>query len=111
MDTGLPVDGVRLIPTIGKVKLRTLTPVGGVSKSVTFTVASPVGQFVVHLFLEPVQEARGRTTRKMRGSNRRFEFIKHPNEIWAPPPPALDVKSPPGHTVTLTRAGSCGETG
>jgi hypothetical protein len=48
MDTAVPVDGVRLMPTIGRLKLRTVVPVGGISKRVTFTVALLV-QFVVQL--------------------------------------------------------------
>lgn len=98
METGLPVDGVRLMPTIGKLKLRTFTPVGGVSKSVMLTVASPVVQFVVHLVLEPLQEARGRTTRKIRRSNGRFEFIQTPQGDLATAPNGFGrQKSPRSH--------------
>lgn len=77
METGLPVDGVRLMPTIGRVKLRTVTPVGGVSKSVTFTVALPVVQFVVQVLLVPVQEASARAV-KTRMSSDHFEFMQTP---------------------------------
>lgn len=77
METGLPVDGVRLMPTIGRVKLRTVTPVGGVSKRVTFTVALPVVQFVVQVLLVPVQEASARAV-KTRMSSDHFEFMQTP---------------------------------
>ena len=77
MDTGLPLDGVRLIPTIGNEKLRTVMPVGGVSKSVTFTEASPV-QFVVQLFFEPLQEVNARTAASTGRSNEHFEFMQTP---------------------------------
>ena len=78
MGTGLPVDGVRLMPTIGRLKLSTVTPLGGVSKSVMLTLASPVVQFVVHLLLEPLQEASPRTAAITRRSNVLFGFMQTP---------------------------------
>jgi phosphoribosylformylglycinamidine (FGAM) synthase-like amidotransferase family enzyme len=53
---GLPVEGVKLIPGIGRVKLSKSIPLGGVSKSVMLRVAFPVLQFVVQRFLRPLQE-------------------------------------------------------
>jgi hypothetical protein len=64
------------MPTIGKLKLSTVTPVGGVSKSVTLTVASPVWQFVVHCLLLPLQDASARTAGNIRRSNEHFEFMQ-----------------------------------
>ena len=78
MGTALPVDGVRLMPTIGRLKLSTVTPLGGVSKSVMLTLASPVVQFVVHLLLEPLQEASPRTAATTRRINVLFGFMQTP---------------------------------
>jgi hypothetical protein len=48
-----------------------------VSKSVTFTLALPVVQFVVHVPLVPVQEASA-TAVKTRMSSDHFEFMQTP---------------------------------
>lgn len=76
-----PVASVRLIPAIGRLKLRTSTPVGGVSNSVTLTVAVPVvPQFIVHLFFSPLQELRVTTAATVIHRRDFFEFIHAPHD-------------------------------
>src|ERR1700739_4201228 len=106
METSLPLEGVRLIPTIGRLKLKTLTPLGGVSYSVTFTIAFPVVQFVVQVppFF-PLQEVSDRAPTTTKKFSLVFQFMQTPQEN-------LDYRTlrggwpgnPPGNTLTPEQA-------
>src|SRR5208282_5572781 len=78
---GLPEEGVRLMPTIGRVKLNTLVPVGGVSLREIVKLALPlVVQFVVQTVdFEPQQEVRMNIAEMPRIRRERFEFMQTPH--------------------------------
>ena len=109
MGTSLPPpEGVRLIPAIGRLKLRTSTPVGGVSNSVTLTVAVPVvPQFVVHLFFSPLQELSASTPTSVMNIRDFFEFILTPHDrIRQTAPDGPDGWESPRNTLAPGRIGS-----
>ena len=56
-ETSVPVELVSLIPVMGKVKLRMVVFVGGVSEIETLSIALPfTTQFVTHRLCTPLQE-------------------------------------------------------
>ena len=73
------MEGVRVIPAIGSVKLRRETPAGGRSYRVIFNCALPVLQPVEHppLF-NPLHDANTRTAADNAKRNNAFIFIPHP---------------------------------
>jgi hypothetical protein len=92
--TGLPEEGVRVIPAIGSVKLSRVTPVGGVSNMVMLTLAlppPPPPPPPPPLLFRPLQETSGRTAMPSISASKRFEFMHIPQvRIWMPPPSAWD---------------------
>src|SRR5215470_4061577 len=78
MDTSLPEDGVRVIPAIGRLKLRRLVPAGSVSKIVTVTFAFPLPPQSVQGLLGPLQEDNDIAATATRSVNPHFQFIEHP---------------------------------
>ena len=77
--TALPDDGVKLMPTMGRVKLRISTPVGGVSYIVIERLAlPPPPQFVVQVLFGPLQDDNDRAAIARRNRNAHFQFIEHP---------------------------------
>ena len=87
-ETGLPVEGVRLIPEIGSVKLTTLTPVGGVSESVRFSVAFPVGVQLVQRSCTPLHDESKNRELQTRRSFENMDFIHVPQGRFEQPVPA-----------------------
>lgn len=77
-DTALPLDGVSVIPIIGKLKLTTLVFVGGVSEIVMLKFALPPPQFVVHELFKPLHELTAKTAASAANKSIFFEFIAHP---------------------------------
>ena len=81
--TGLPVVAeVRLMPMIGRLKLKKLAPAGGVSRIVTVRLALPPVQPVVHVlpFGKPLHDEIRKTAAK-KDNERRIRFIEHPTEV------------------------------
>lgn len=78
-ETWLPVVGVRVIPEMGKRKLRTVTPVGGVSESVRFSVPLLPPQFVTHRLCVPLQEESDRIAAKIAKTTYLLDFIQTPH--------------------------------
>lgn len=98
--TGLPDFGERLMPAIGRVKLKRSIPVGGVSNKVIDTVALLEGQLVVQPPpCGPLQDASSSTKKNGNSESRRFEFMRAPTwELGASPPAAWDdLESPTGN--------------
>jgi hypothetical protein len=80
-ETWLPVVGVSVIPTTGKVKLRMVVFAGGVSEMVRLSKELPLTvQFVMQVVFSPLQEFSVR--KAARAANRRdfFEFIDTPHD-------------------------------
>jgi hypothetical protein len=79
-DTGLleEDEGVRLMPTMGRLKLRMLVPVGGVSKIVMVTLALPLLLQLVQTLLTPLQEDNDSAAIATTSVNALFQFIEHP---------------------------------
>jgi hypothetical protein len=74
-----PVDGVRVIPAIGRVKLRMDTPAGGRSERVILKFAWPPPQPVEHPpFFKPLQDPNPITATNPTTRNIAFFFMKHP---------------------------------
>lgn len=100
-DTGLPDEGVRLIPEIGRVKLTTLTPVGGTSESVRFSVAFPVGLQLVQGFFTPLHDESKNSELQTRRSFKNMDFIHVPQGRFDNPFPRTGWREGPKDTVTL----------
>jgi hypothetical protein len=91
METGLPLDGVSVIPMTGKVKLTTEVFVGGVSDIVTLKNASPPPQFVVHAVFNPLHELSASIAAKAIIRRVLFDFIHSPHDwIWQTTPEKPD---------------------
>jgi hypothetical protein len=74
-----PVEGVRLIPAMGSVKLRMEAPAGGRSNIEILKFALPVLQPVEHPpFFSPLHDANSRTAADKVKRNNAFVFITHP---------------------------------
>ena len=81
--TRLPVVAeVRLMPMMGRLKLKKLAPAGGVSRIVTVKLALPLVHPVVHVLPlgKPLQEEIRKTAAK-NDNERRIRFIEHPTEV------------------------------
>ena len=69
------------MPEMGKVKLRMLTPVGGVSVSTRFSVPlPPPPQFTVQGFFTPLQEERAKIAANASKTAHRLEFMQIPRD-------------------------------
>jgi hypothetical protein len=74
-----PLEGVRLIPAMGSVKLKMETPAGGRSNIEILRCALPVLQPVEHPpFFSPLHEANSSTAADKAKRNNAFIFITHP---------------------------------
>ena len=82
------MEGVRLIPEIGRVKLTTLTPIGGVSESVRLSVPFPVGVQLVQAFFTPLHEESTNRQAQTRRSFKEMDFIQLPQGKFEQPVPA-----------------------
>lgn len=72
------MEGVRLIPEIGSVKLTTLTPLGGVSEIVRLSVAFPVGVQLVQRSFTPLHDESTNSEPQTRRSFKEMDFIQLP---------------------------------
>jgi hypothetical protein len=81
--TAVPLEGVRVIPATGSVKLSIETPAGGRSKRVILRFALPPPQFVMHppLFT-PLQDAKRKTAADKVKTDNAFIFIPHPRSAF-----------------------------
>ena len=79
--TIMPVEEVRVMPTIGVLKLRNVAPAGGVSSTVSVRFALPAVHPVVHAVVpRPLHEPREKIAATKR-NERRIRFIEHPTEV------------------------------
>jgi hypothetical protein len=80
-ETWLPDDEVSEIPTMGKVKLRTVVFVGGVSEMETLSKALPLTvQFVTQRSFTPLQEEIERTAANTAKTRYFLEFMQTPHD-------------------------------
>lgn len=80
-ETGLPLEGVNVIPMIGKVKLTTEVLVGGVSEIVRLREELPVTvQLVVQAVFNPLQELKTKMAAKAINRRDFFEFMLTPHD-------------------------------
>ena len=77
-DTGLPEDGVKLMPAIGSVKLNTSAPMGGTSKMDIVRLALPPPQFVTHGVCIPLHEVNKVIENVASRPRYHFDFIDTP---------------------------------
>src|SRR5664279_478127 len=78
-ETGLPEEGVRLIPAIGSVKLSTEVPVGGVSYREIVRLAVPPPQFETQGCVpKPLQEFKIATAQMASRPKNNFDFMRTP---------------------------------
>jgi hypothetical protein len=70
-ETALPLEGVRVMPMIGNVKLTMDVFVGGVSEMVMLSDVSPPPQLVVHALCSPLHELNAKANVAATTSNRR----------------------------------------
>jgi hypothetical protein len=80
-DMALPLEGVKVIPMMGKEKLTTLAPDGVVSEMVMLSDALPLPpQLVVHLFSSPLHEFRTANATITNSIRNRFESMDTPRQ-------------------------------
>jgi hypothetical protein len=105
-ETALPLEGVSVIPMMGKEKLTTVAFVGGVSEIVRLSEELPVPppQFTVHGFFKPLQELKVNSAATTINKRDFFEFIDTPQDrIRQTAPDGPDGWESPRHTLSLRR--------
>jgi hypothetical protein len=81
--TAVPLEGVRVIPATGSVKLSIETPAGGRSNRVILRFALPPPQFVMHPpSFRPLQDAKRKTAADKVRTAKAFIFITHPRSAF-----------------------------